>query len=158
MSMVEADDRSGSLGPLVPPIPPRLPSNTGFFKRVAAMRESVISAWGQRAYEEEIIQGRFLARSSFILNTPVAMRYVLIDNNSNYTRTPGTFRVLRPLLGGAGPRVCVGANFALIAATLALAKVIGSFQVALLDKKPVIPLGVITTQADHSPKFALTPR
>lgn len=59
---------------------------------------------------------------------------------------------------GAGPRVCVGAHFALVAATLALARVIASFRIALLDAAPVIPLGVITTQPDHSPMFAITPR
>jgi cytochrome P450 len=52
---------------------------------------------------------------------------------------------------GAGPRVCVGAHFALVAATLALAKVIATFRVTLLDSKPVVPMGVITTQSDYSP-------
>jgi cytochrome P450 len=59
---------------------------------------------------------------------------------------------------GAGPRVCIGANFALIATTLALAKILGSFQVTLLDEKPVIPMGVMTTQPDYSPMFAIAPR
>jgi unspecific monooxygenase len=36
--------------------------------------------------------------------------------------------------------------------------VIASFRLKLLDKKPVIPMGVITTQPDHSPMFAITPR
>src|SRR5205085_12039690 len=38
-------------------------------------------------------------RSSFILNTPDAIRHVLVDNYENYTRTPAGFRVLRPMLG-----------------------------------------------------------
>ena len=65
----------------------------------AAMRDSPIGTWGQRAYEEDIIQGRFFGRSSFILNTPDAIRHVLVDNYENYTRTPAGFRVLRPMLG-----------------------------------------------------------
>jgi len=69
------------------------------FGRLAAMRESVIGTWGQRAYEEDIIQGRFFGHSSFILNTPDAIRHVLVDNYENYTRTPAGFRVLRPVLG-----------------------------------------------------------
>jgi unspecific monooxygenase len=69
------------------------------FGRIAAMRDSMIATWGQRAYEEDIIQGRFLGRSSFILNTPDAIRHVLVDNYENYTRTPAGFRVLRPVLG-----------------------------------------------------------
>src|SRR2546423_5607781 len=67
--------------------------------RMAAMRVSPIGTWGQRAYEEDIIQGRFLGRSSFILNTPDAIRHVLVDNYENYTRTPAGIRVLRPMLG-----------------------------------------------------------
>jgi unspecific monooxygenase len=42
--------------------------------------------------------------------------------------------------------------------TLALAKVIARFRFSLLDNRPVIPVGVITTQPDHSPMFAITPR
>ena len=68
-------------------------------ERMAAMRESTIGTWGQRAYEEDIIQGRFLGRTSFILNTPDAIRHVLVDNYENYTRTPAGIRVLRPVLG-----------------------------------------------------------
>lgn len=64
-----------------------------------AMRASVIGMWEQRAYEEDIIQSRFFGRSSFILNSPDAIRHVLVDNYENYTRTPATIRVLRPMLG-----------------------------------------------------------
>jgi unspecific monooxygenase len=69
------------------------------FGRLKAMRESPIGTWGQRAYEEDIIRGRFVGRSSFILNTPDAIRHVLVDNYENYTRTPAAIRVLRPMLG-----------------------------------------------------------
>ena len=64
-----------------------------------AIRISPIGSWGQRAYEEDIVQGRFLGRSSFILNAPDAIRHVLVDNYENYTRTPAGIRVLRPILG-----------------------------------------------------------
>src|SRR5260370_21485707 len=69
------------------------------FGRMAAMRDSAIATWGQRAYEEDIVQGRFFGRSSFIVNTPDAIRQVLIDNFENYRRTPAGYRVLRPMLG-----------------------------------------------------------
>src|SRR5579871_2504321 len=68
-------------------------------QRMAKMRESAIGTWGQRAYEEDIIRGRFLFNSSFIVNTPDAIRHVLVDNYENYTRTPVGLRVLRPMLG-----------------------------------------------------------
>jgi unspecific monooxygenase len=66
---------------------------------MAAMRNSAIATWGQRAYEEGVLKGRFFGRSSFILNTPDAIRHVLVDNYENYTRTPTGIRVLRPILG-----------------------------------------------------------
>jgi cytochrome P450 len=69
------------------------------FQRLAAMRESAIGTWGQRAYEDDIVRGRFFLHSSFILNTPDAIRHVLVDNYENYSRTPAGFRVLRPMLG-----------------------------------------------------------
>jgi unspecific monooxygenase len=69
------------------------------FQRMAAMRESAIGTWGQRAYEDDVVRGRFFLHSSFILNTPDAIRHVLVDNYENYSRTPAGFRVLRPMLG-----------------------------------------------------------
>jgi cytochrome P450 len=59
---------------------------------------------------------------------------------------------------GAGPRVCVGAQFALAEATLVLAALIQSFRVALADDQPVMPRPIITTQPDRAPAFLLTPR
>jgi unspecific monooxygenase len=99
VSIAEAYDISVTRRPLVPPSPPRAPDNMTAIGRMAAMRVSPIGTWGQRAYEEDIVQGRFFGRSSFILNTPDAIRHVLVDNYENYTRTPAGIRVLRPMLG-----------------------------------------------------------
>jgi unspecific monooxygenase len=59
---------------------------------------------------------------------------------------------------GAGPRVCVGAQFALAEAALVLAKMVQRFEIVLADDKPVLPITVITTQPDHSAPFRLRPR
>lgn len=59
---------------------------------------------------------------------------------------------------GAGPRICVGAQFALTEATLVLAAMIGRFQVSIESSRPVLPVGIITTQPDHAPSFRLQPR
>jgi cytochrome P450 len=99
MSIAEAYDTPVSRARLVPPAPPRAPESMTAFGRIMAMRDSPIATWGQRAYEEDVIRGRFLGRSSFILNTPDTIRHVLVDNYENYTRTPAGFRVLRPMLG-----------------------------------------------------------
>ena len=59
---------------------------------------------------------------------------------------------------GAGPRVCVGAQFALAEATLVLARLMQAFHVSMADDRPVLPAPVITTQPDHAPGFLLAPR
>src|SRR5450432_882475 len=99
MSIAEVLGMPVTRQPLVPPSPPRASETMSLFGRLTAMRESVIATWGQRAYQEDIIRGRFFGRSSFILNTPDAIRHVLVDNYENYTRTPAGIRVLRPVLG-----------------------------------------------------------
>src|SRR6266566_8965255 len=99
VSIAETWDMSVARRPLVPPSPPRASESMTALGRMAAMRKSAIGTWGQRAYEEDVIKGRFFGRSSFILNTPDAIRHVLVDNYENYTRTPAGIRVLRPMLG-----------------------------------------------------------
>src|SRR6478752_5823650 len=99
MSIAEGYDLPVTRRPLVPPAPPRAPESMGTLERMRVMRDSPIATWGQAAYEEDVLQGRFFGRSSFILNTPDAIKHVLIDNYENYTRTPTGFRVLRPMLG-----------------------------------------------------------
>ena len=59
---------------------------------------------------------------------------------------------------GVGARICIGAHFALVESTLALARIIGAFRVELADASPVIPLGVVTTHPDRSPLFRITRR
>jgi cytochrome P450 len=99
MSIAEAHDGPVTRSLMIPPAPPRAPETMTAFGRMRAIRESVLATWGQRAYEEDIIQGRFFGRNSFILNTPDAIRHVLVDNYENYSRTPAGLRVLRPILG-----------------------------------------------------------
>src|SRR5260221_12067312 len=80
MSIAEACDLPATRAPLVPPTLPRAPDDMTMLGRMKAIRENVIGSWGQRAYEEDIVRGRFFRRSTFILNTPDAIRHVLVDN------------------------------------------------------------------------------
>ena len=59
---------------------------------------------------------------------------------------------------GIGPRVCIGAHFALTEATLVLSRLLGSFRIELASTRPVMPVGAVTTQPDHQPPFRLRPR
>src|SRR5438552_4715912 len=99
MSIAEAYDVPASRRPLIPPAPPRAPDTITTFGQVRAMRVNPIASWRQRAYEEDIVHGRFFGRGSFVLNTPEAIRHVLVDNYESYARTPFAIRVLRPILG-----------------------------------------------------------
>ncbi len=59
---------------------------------------------------------------------------------------------------GAGPRICVGAQFAMTEAVLVLATLISRFRVARVDTRPVLPVGIVTTQPDHLARVRLTVR
>ncbi len=59
---------------------------------------------------------------------------------------------------GAGPRICVGAQFALAEATLVLAALARAFHIARADATPVLPVAIVTTQPDHAPMFWLRAR
>jgi unspecific monooxygenase len=99
VSIAEVFDLPVARVPLVPPFPPRASESMTALGRLSAIRNSAIGTWGQRAYEDDVIKGRFFGRSSFILNTPAAIRHVLVENYENYTRTPAGIRVLQPMLG-----------------------------------------------------------
>jgi unspecific monooxygenase len=129
-----------------------------------------------RLYPPAFLIARAAAAPDIIAGLPVKNKDViliapwLLHRHEKLWRDPNAFipsRFMPPspppdrfayLPFGVGARVCIGAHFALVEATLALAKVIGAFRVELLDKEPVIPIGVVTTQPDRSPMFMITPR
>lgn len=59
---------------------------------------------------------------------------------------------------GAGPRICVGASFALTEAVLVLARLLGRFRVGLLGGGEVRPRGIVTTQPDRVVRFEIGER
>ncbi len=59
---------------------------------------------------------------------------------------------------GAGPRICVGAQFALTEAVLVLAEVLRRFRVERVGTRPVMPVGIVTTQPDHPAMVRLVAR
>jgi unspecific monooxygenase len=113
----------------------------------------------------DTIDGRAVSKNDIVLISP----WLLHRHEKRWT-DPNAFIPARFMPGtpppdryaylpfGVGPRICVGAHFALVEATLALAKVIGAFRVELLDNEPVLPVGVVTTQPDRSPHFRIARR
>jgi cytochrome P450 len=59
---------------------------------------------------------------------------------------------------GAGPRVCVGARFALAEVGLVLAMLVQKFEIGLADDTPVLPKITVTTYPDHPVSFRLRAR
>ncbi len=94
----------------------------------------------------------------------------VLHRHSKYWRDPDSFDPSRfegetklahrfaYLPFGAGPRVCVGAQFALTEAILVLAMIVARFEVTLAGSRPVLPAAVITTQPDHPAPFRFSPR
>ncbi|CAN1550048.1 CypX Cytochrome P450 [Caulobacteraceae bacterium] len=54
---------------------------------------------------------------------------------------------------GGGPRICIGAAFALAEASIILATVLERFELSLESDRPVMPVGGVTTAPDHEPWF-----
>ena len=91
----------------------------------------------------------------------------ILHRHRRYWQNPDSFDPSRFLEGapaiprlaylpfGAGPRVCVGAQFALTEATIVLATLIRHFEVTLIGTRPVLPAAVVTTQPDHPALFRL---
>ena len=59
---------------------------------------------------------------------------------------------------GAGPRICVGAQFALTEATLVLARLLKRYRIDFCGSGAVLPRAMVTTQPDRPVRFLLTPR
>ena len=56
---------------------------------------------------------------------------------------------------GAGPRICIGATFAMAEAQIMLATLLSRFKIALDDPRPVLPVARVATAPSHEPLFRL---
>jgi unspecific monooxygenase len=111
------------------------------------------------------VAGRQVAKGDVVVVSPW-----ILHRHERLWREPNAFDPARFLPGappvpryaylpfGVGPRVCIGAHFALTEATLVLARLIGAFRIELADERPVLPVAVVTTQPDHAPMFHLRER
>ncbi|WP_152565234.1 cytochrome P450 [Caballeronia glathei] len=94
----------------------------------------------------------------------------VLHHHRDYWRDPEAFDPARFLPGapavprfaylpfGTGPRVCVGAQFALAETSLVLARFIQAFETELADNAPVLPIALGLTAPDRLVPFRLKPR
>lgn len=117
------------------------------------------------AREADELAGRPVPAGSLIVMAP----WILHRHRRRWT-APERFDPTRFLPGapppdrfaylpfGIGPRVCIGAQFALMEATLVLARLVGRYRLELLGPKRVSPIAVVTTVPDRAPVFRLQRR
>jgi unspecific monooxygenase len=83
----------------MPPRPPLPSRQRTQLEAFLVLRRNPLELWGRPAYEEDILEGKFLGRSQLMVNAPDAIRHVLVGNAENYRRSTPTRRVLQPVLG-----------------------------------------------------------
>ena len=83
----------------VPPMPRRPASSPKNFALLRALRTNVLDLWPDEAFENDVFEQSFFGRKLILLNSPEAIRHVLIENDVNYSRSPMRVRILRPAIG-----------------------------------------------------------
>ncbi|TXM65136.1 cytochrome P450 [Methylobacterium sp. WL120] len=119
----------------------------------------------RRALQADSVAGVEIAAGDIVMISPWVLHRHNRLWNDPHAFDPGRFLPGAPTIPryaylpfGVGPRVCIGAHFALTEAVLALARIVGRYRISLADTKPVLPAAVVTTQPEHAPDFTLVPR
>ena len=119
----------------------------------------------RRALGPDVVAGHAVKKNDVVMVSPwVLHRHRRLWSDPE-AFDPGRFLPGAPLPPrfaylpfGAGPRVCIGAQFALSEAVLSLARLLARFRLVLDDSEPVLPQAVVTTQPDRQARFRLIPR
>jgi cytochrome P450 len=119
----------------------------------------------REAIEADVVAGRDIEAGTVVVISPW-----LLHRHRLLWRDPNAFDPSRFLPGapavdrfaympfGAGPRICVGASFALTEAVLVMARLLARFRVRLCGDGAVLPRGVVTTQPDRVVRFEIVER
>src|SRR5262249_50788008 len=128
-----------------------------------------------RLYSPAFMTGRLGNQSHEICGTLVPqgsiilLPYWLLHRNPRWWSRPEMFDPSRFLDGaqperltflpfGVGRHVCIGAQLALSEATLAMARLVSQFTLVMLESRPLLPVGKLSTRPNHAPRFVLQPR
>jgi cytochrome P450 len=83
----------------IAPRPRVPPAELAWYETFAVLRTNALQIWPRVAYENDVLVQTFLGRRRFLFNAPDAIHHVLVGNAGNYTRTPPSIRILRPIVG-----------------------------------------------------------
>jgi cytochrome P450 len=70
-----------------------------FLEYVRTARSDFVAGFEAAVFEQDIVEGRFLGRPSFVVNHPAGIKHVLLDNVANYPKADMERRILGPGLG-----------------------------------------------------------
>ncbi len=128
-----------------------------------------------RMYSPAFMTGRLANQTHDICGTTVPagsiilLPYWLLHRSPRWWSHPETFDPTRFLNGsepdrltylpfGVGRHVCIGAQLAISEAVLATARLVRQFSIEMTSRRPVLPVGTISTRPDYSPSFKLRVR
>ena len=83
----------------VPPHPDIPTEDFGWYRFYKAVRSNALQIWPRAAYTQDIVVGSIFGRQRLLINSPDAIRRVLVDNTANYGRWESIGRLLHPMLG-----------------------------------------------------------
>jgi cytochrome P450 len=82
-----------------PPHPKPRTEPLGMVAFLRAVRENPLNTWMEAHFEEPIITGDGALGRMTVVNDPVAIRHILVDNAANYRKDDLQIRILAPGLG-----------------------------------------------------------
>jgi cytochrome P450 len=97
MSVIESRSETSAPPVLAAPRPPEGQLPLRQFLRI--LRENSIATYRADAYTADILERHLFWRRTFFVNEPGAIKYILLDNAANYSKTEITRRLLEPGLG-----------------------------------------------------------
>ncbi len=115
----------------------------------------------RRVIADDSVDGFHLPAGSAVVIAPYALHRHSEFWNAPEKFDPQRFAASTPdayIPFGAGPRFCIGSEFAMLEAQLITAMVVQSFQLRLVPGHPVEPLPGITLRARHGMRMTLTDR
>jgi cytochrome P450 len=117
----------------------------------------------REAIEEDVVAGEPVGAGTQAWISPWVLHRHRKHWDCPTAFTPGRFAgKLSPWTGGgaflpfgAGPRICIGATFAMAEAHIVLATLLSRFRITLDASRPVMPVARITTAPSYEPSFRL---